>query len=125
MNPNRLTASVFTQRGVAPVHEVERGATLIVRRDQLRVGELCALESSGVPDLPGELRRPRPDIEVRLVVLRVAGRSAEVRTLPRGLGSELDREVEVLGPELDERGVGGRLVGSELLEHRAGEPIEV
>ena len=55
----------------------------------------------------------------------IPGRGAVRGALSGRFGSEVNRDVEVLGPELNERGIPIGLVGAELLEHRAGEAIEV
>src|SRR5215211_9004817 len=113
----------LAQGAVAIREEVERGPALVFCRDQLRVGELGALEPGGVPELPGDLGAPRSDVEIRLRVLVVAGRAAEVR--PLGFRAELEGDVEVLGPELHRGGIAVGLHGAQLLEDRAGEAVEV
>jgi hypothetical protein len=52
----------------------------------------------------------RGDIEVGLIVILIAGRGTEVRTSPGLLVAKLQREVEVLRPELDELGISVHLV---------------
>src|SRR5512132_4242328 len=55
----------------------------------------------------------------------VPRRGSEVGSPAGRLGSELERDVEVLRPELDERGIAVWLVRPQLLEHRAGQAVEV
>src|SRR3954451_23101691 len=75
------------------------GDARVAGRAQLRVGA-CPAERE-----PGERARlagriPRPDVEVRLRDPRVARRGAVVGARPCALVAELEREVEVLGPDL-------------------------
>ena len=58
-------------------------------------------------------------------MLLVSRRGAEVGPLARRLGAELERDVEVLRPELHQRRIPVGLLGAQLLQHRAGEAVEV
>ena len=59
-------------------------------------------------------------------MLVVAGREPVVGAKPLAIGPELDRDVEMLGPEVDLRGVvGGTGGGDELAEHRVAERVPV
>ena len=85
------------------VAEVNRRPVRVRRREELCVAELGASEPGRVPELTGDLGRPGADIEVWVGVVLVARRESIVGAGPVGLGAELDRDVEVLGPQVDGR----------------------
>ena len=58
-------------------------------------------------------------------MLLVSRRGADVGPLSRRLVPELEREVEVLRPQLHRRRIAVGLLGAQLLQHRAGEAVEI
>ena len=98
---------------------------LVTRGEQLGVAELGALKAGRVPELTAGLLRPGSYVEVGLGMIIVPRRGAVSGPLAPPLGAQVDRDVEVVGPELDARRIPVDLVGSQLLEHRAAEAVVV
>jgi hypothetical protein len=96
-----LVKCIRVQSVQPPGEERERRRALIGGRQQLHVRELRAGEARGVPEFAGRGRRPRRDVQIRVLVLPVARRDAVRSAGSCLIVAELDRHVEVLRPELD------------------------
>src|ERR687897_2881825 len=110
--PDRSRRVLDGQGLGARVEELERGGDGIRGGQQVRIAELRSGEGGRVPERAFGPRRPRADVYVRLGVIVVPWRGAVVGALAGALGPGLDRDVEVLGPEVDlrRRGVGREAV---------------
>jgi hypothetical protein len=62
-----------TERLEVANQEFDSCLDLIFRRKQLGVSKFCPVEGGRIPDRPFRLLPPWPDVQIRLVVLFVAG----------------------------------------------------
>ena len=109
------------QRAVALAEEVERQAPGVGCRQQLGVAELHAVEAGRVPERPRDLRAPGADVEVGLVVVGVPGEAPWLAPAP-ALVAQLEGDVEVLGPELDQGGIVVGFLRAELSSTEQAKP---
>src|SRR5919204_4063080 len=113
------------QRRATRAEEAERGTRLIAGRKQVRVAQLGAPEPGRIPQLALDLGSPWPHVHVWLGVLLVPRRDAVVGPLACGIGTRLEGDVEVLGPEVRLRSiVCDRQPGLERLQQLGGEGIK-